>query len=272
MKIEDVKIGMKVLSSDGFVLVVESIDTIPKHDVNGYTCGFIHAINFVGRNWCLTSSEIEPLFSGYCDGKIGNEHLIRNKARNFSDVKIYFEGFNKCELKPIPRICRCTTEPVYIQQLGQRKKQKESKMSDLKVGDTVSIVNTKGFRRIIDVSISGSHRLDPIEQSLISFNEWDNVKDCKFRILDVKENGRYSLAGVFGKSFDRDDLKKVETKRRMTNLELAKWSEMHGQVEFNGIVCAKWSYKIGEDSTPCFNNVSMRGWNTTEWIEPEVNI
>lgn len=271
MKIEDVKIGMKVLTKIGKVLTVRKRLEIPALKsvllFSDAVFDILHVILFEDSDLYLRPEEIEPL---YVENTF-DEFLRRKNARDFPDVKIHFEGFNKCELKPIPRMCRCTTEPVYIQQLGRFKKQKESKMSDLKVGDTVSIVNTKGFRRIIDVSISGSHRLDPREQSLISFNEWDNVKDCKFRILDVKENGRYSLAGVFGKSFDRDDLKKVETKRRMTNLELAKWSEMHGQVEFNGIVCAKWSYKIGEDSTPCFN-VSMRGWNTTEWIEPEVKI
>ena len=65
-----------------------------------------------------------------------------------------------------------------------------------------------------------------------------------------------------------------EKKRRMTNYELAKWlAEGNGQKREgeNNFLYTTYAYKDG-DSKPCRKGVIIRGWNETEWHEPEVEV
>ena len=64
----------------------------------------------------------------------------------------------------------------------------------------------------------------------------------------------------------------AKSKRRMTNRELAKWlADGNGQkIEgLNKFVYTTYAYKDG-DNVPCRRGVLIRGWNETEWHEPEM--
>jgi hypothetical protein len=110
----------------------------------------------------------------------------------------------------------------------------------------------------------------------------DNLADLKFRVKTdfdsdcllgindefcfyrfVTEQGRYVLAYL---------VSEPEKKRRMTNYELAKWlAEGNGQKREgeNNFLYTTYAYK-DDDSKPCRKGVIIRGWNETEWHEPEV--
>ena len=67
------------------------------------------------------------------------------------------------------------------------------------------------------------------------------------------------------------ELKEV---RRMTNRELAQWVwQGNGQVKYRDgyytlIACT--AYDIRDDNKPCPDYYVIRGWDETEWHEPEV--
>lgn len=95
---------------------------------------------------------------------------------------------------------------------------------------------------------------------------------CKYGGVSPKDHsckGCYAIDPFDG---NHDGFVQKNTKRRMTNRELAKWlADGNGQkIEGkNKFVYTTYAYKDG-DSTPCRKGVLIRGWNETEWHEPEV--
>ena len=69
-------------------------------------------------------------------------------------------------------------------------------------------------------------------------------------------------------------VKPGQEKRRMTNREIAKWiMQGNGQVkrrDGNYALAAYNAYDIRDDNKPCPDYIVVRGWDETEWHEPEV--
>ena len=67
----------------------------------------------------------------------------------------------------------------------------------------------------------------------------------------------------------------IPKKRRMTNRELAKWIAQ-GKGQWKGVAtCAvknSYSYIYGTDDIKVPDSIMIRGWNETEWHEPEVEV
>lgn len=60
-------------------------------------------------------------------------------------------------------------------------------------------------------------------------------------------------------------------KRRWTNRELAKWvAQGNGECMGDEIAMSCWRYVYNEADMPVKDDVQIRGWDETEWHEPEV--
>lgn len=97
--------------------------------------------------------------------------------------------------------------------------------------------------------------------------------DCKYCKYCNTAPLRGPCANCYSIHSDGDHDGFIQRKRkRMTNRQLAKWlADGNGQkIEGkNKFVYTTYAYKDG-DSTPCRKGVLIRGWNETEWHEPEV--
>lgn len=71
---------------------------------------------------------------------------------------------------------------------------------------------------------------------------------------------------------ERSMWEKTEAKkRRWTNRELAKWiAQGNGECMCYDIVMSCWKYVYNEADMPVEDGIRIRGWDETEWHEPEV--
>lgn len=115
------------------------------------------------------------------------------------------------------------------------------------------------------------YRVKPVYNSLAN-------KSCIMH-PQAKEPRYCSTCEFVDKSFQKEPCRTCfnankwePKKRRMTNRELAQWlADGKGQycTENFGHIC-DYSYLLGTDNEKVPNGYKIRGWNETEWHEPEV--
>lgn len=116
-----------------------------------------------------------------------------------------------------------------------------------------------------------------IEDTLIGLKKEVEEARTAFELQDVKQENRYPFIADTGVQFQFLYPYEEPSKQRMTNRQLAEWlSKGNGQwIDFSTLNIASTVYAyeyLSNDNDEVPENIHIRPFGTSDWIEPTVDI
>ena len=244
-------------------------DTLPQLRVS--VNGNCNSIQEVSNN--LDDDSFYPFIS-----PCGTRYAMAYYDPNYSCKAAYAHGKTiQCKLNGSPfRWEDCTDEPKWLDTSEYRVKPEPEMWT--------ACINDEGIVNIMPArewnKNEGRQFIEGTEEECKKYAVENYCGKCAYKascthqwlICDGKTSDTATSIYVWHCSGFRE-LKAVK-KRRWTNRELAKWIwQGNGQVKnrdgyYTLIACT--AYDIRDDNKPCPDYYVIRGWDETEWHEPEV--